>query len=294
MPMAFIDGISTRYETVGAGPPLLMFSPGGFNATLDTWTSLGAYARTKPLDHLSRKYRCVIFDRRETGQSGGRVEQITWADYAAQGRGLLEHLGMDRALIMGGCMGCCPAVAFGVKYPQATLGMILYWPVGGPKYRINSHRRFAEHLAYVHEHGLEQVVALVTREAKPFGADPRGGPWASVIGRDPDFAAAFARQDPEVYRLIVAGMARTLFDRDTAPGAEPEDMLALKIPTLIIPGNDASHATSAARYLEECLPGSEYWDVPGAGQTEELCAARLLEFIDGAASRRAAHGSASP
>ena len=60
-------------------------------------------------------------------------------------------------------------------------------------------------------------------------------------------------------------MARTLFDRDTAPGAEPEDLLRLDIPALVVPGHDAAHATSAARYLEECLPRSDYWDVPVGG-----------------------------
>jgi hypothetical protein len=78
---------------------------------------------------------------------------------------------------------------------------------------------------------------------------------------------------------MVAGTARTLFDRDTAPGAEPEDLLRLDIPALIVPGRDAAHATSAARYLEECLPKSEYWDVPVAGQTEDATSARALEFL---------------
>ena len=63
-------------------------------------------------------------------------------------------------------------------------------------------------------------------------------------------------------------MGRALFDRDTSPGAEPEDLLRLDIPTLIIPGHDASHATSAARYLEECLPGAQYWDIPADEQKE--------------------------
>ena len=76
-------------------------------------------------------------------------------------------------------------------------------------------------------------------------------------------------------------MARTLFDRDTAPGAEPEDLLRLDIPALVIPGHDESHATSAARYFEECLPRSEYWDVPTDGQTEQTAPARMLEFLEG-------------
>jgi len=262
-----------------------MFSPGGFDASLEKWSTLGVYARTKLLDGLSGKYSCIIFDRRECGESGGRVERVTWSHFAAQGKALLEHLNIERAHLMGGCMGCGPVAAFAVAYPHATLSMVLYWPVGGARYRINGHQRFAEHLAYVQQHDLKQVVRLVTEEGKPFNADPRGGPWASVIRHDRAFADSFIRQDVDAYKLIVAGMARTLLDRDTAPGAEPEDLLRLDIPALIVPGRDTSHATSAARYLEECLPRSEYWDVPVSGQTEESAPSRVLQFLDAPASR---------
>ena len=280
MATAIIDGITTRYEVQGSGPPLIMYAPGGFNAIVETWSTQGVYAKIKLLDHLPKKFTCILFDRRECGQSGGRVERVTWAHYVAQGKGLLDHLGVARAHIMGGCMGCCSVTAFAVAYPQATLSMVLYWPVGGAKYRISSHQRFAEHLAFVQQNGLAAVVALVGKDGKTFGADPRGGPWASVIKHDDAFAAAYAKQNVDRYRLIVAGMGRTLFDRDTAPGAEPEDLLRLDIPAFIVPGQDAAHATSAARYLEECLPRAEYWDVPVAGQTEDTIPARLLQFLE--------------
>jgi pimeloyl-ACP methyl ester carboxylesterase len=277
---AVIDGISTRYEVAGSGAPVLMFSPGGFDATLEKWKTQSIYAQIKPLDHLSSKYMCIAFDRRESGESGGRVEHITWAHYVAQGKGLLEHLGIQRSHIMGACMGCSPALAFGVAYPGATSSLVLYWPVGGAVYRINGQQRFADHLAYVQQHGLEGVVSLVTAEGKTFNQDPRGGLWASVIRRDAVFAHSYARQDAERYRRLVTATVATLFDRDTAPGAEPEDLLSLDIPALVVPGRDKSHATSAARYLEECLPRSEYWDVAVADQTEKTAPARLLEFLN--------------
>ena len=50
------------------------------------------------------------------------------------------------------------------------------------------------------------------------------------------------------------------------------------------PGRDASHATSAARYLEECLLRAEYWDVPVAGQTEASAPARIMEFLENASA----------
>jgi len=257
-----------------------MYAPGGFDATVEKWSAQGVYGRIKLLEHLPKKYTCIVFDRRECGRSGGRVERITWAHYVAQGKGLLDHLNIPRAHIMGACMGCCPVAAFGVAHPQATLSMILHWPVGGAKYRIKAQQRFADHLAYVRQYGLQQVISLVAKENKTFNADPRGGPWASVIGHDRVFAESYARQDIERYKLVVEGMCRALIDRDTAPGAEPEDLLRLDIPALVVPGRDESHATSAARYLEECLPRAEYWDVLPAGQTESTTPARVLQFLD--------------
>jgi len=282
MPFANIDGIATRYEEYGEGPPLLLFSPGGFDARVEQWSALGVYKRIQPLDHLSKHFRCIAFDRRENGQSGGRVERVGWADFVRQGVGLLDHLGIEKAHIMGGCMGCCPAARMAVDHPDRVMGAILFWPVGGAAYRINAFQRFARHMAFVEENGLQAVVDLVRSHDKNFSADPRGGPWGQPIRNDQGFAKRYAAMDPRDYLLIVTGMVRTLFDRDTAPGAEPEDLMRLRLPTLIVPGADAAHATSAARYLGECIPGSDYWDIPVAEQTEDVVPARLIAFLQSA------------
>ena len=274
-----IDGIDTRYEVQGSGPPLLMFSPGGFDATLEKWSTLGVYAKTKMMATLVANYRCILFDRRETGQSGGRIERISWSHYAAQGRGLLDHLGITRAHLMGGCMGCAPVLAFAAAYPARVDRLVLVWPVGGARYRINGQLRFAQHLAFVQQEGLAAVLALAQAGSKSFSEDPRGGPWVSVLRRDAAFAAAFVAMDVERYKLALTGTARALLDRDTAPGAEPEELMQLDIPALVVPGRDASHATSAARYLQECLPRSEYWDIAPDEQTEHKLPQRLLQFL---------------
>ena len=282
MASVVIDGIETRYEVRGSGEPLLMFSPGGFDATLEKWSSLGVYGKTKMLEPLAERFQCILFDRRETGASGGRVERITWQHYVAQGKGLLEHLGHMKAHLMGGCMGCSPVAALAAAHPEMVRSMVLYWPVGGAKYRINGQQRFTQHLAFVQQEGLAAVVALARAGSKSFGEDPRGGPWVSVLRRDFAFAADYEKQDLERYKLAVLGTMRALLDRDTAPGAEPEDMLRLDIPALVVPGQDASHATSAARYFQECLPRSEYWDIAPADQTEANVPARLVDFLSAA------------
>lgn len=279
MPFANCDGINTRYEITGSGPPLLLFSPGGFNATLEQWSALGIYKKILPLDWLSQHCTCIAFDRRECGQSGGRVERVTFAHFVRQAVALLDHLKIGKAHLMGGCMGCSPVAAFAVMHPQRVESMVLWWPVGGPKYRMSSHMRMAQHLGFVQAEGMQGVVDLVSESGKPFNADPRGGPWASVIKADAGFAKTYAAMDVEDYKLVVQGMARTMFDRDTAPGAEPEDMMRLTIPALIVPGNDAFHATSAARYLQECLPNSDYWDMPVDAQTTQASSAKVLGFL---------------
>ena len=157
--------------------------------------------------------------------------------------------------------------------------MVLYSPAGGARYRITQHARFARHLPTSPNGPRLTVVDLARSSDQGFSAGPAGRPVGELLRSDPAFADGYAAVDPERYETIVAGMARLLFDRDTVPGPEPEDLLALDLPALIVPGQDASHAPSAARYLQECLPRAEYWDVPVSEQTAETAPARVLEFL---------------
>src|SRR5262249_16159856 len=101
---------------------------------------------------------------------------------------------------------------------------------------------------------------------------------ACVIVGAPAFADAFQAQALDRYLGIVAASGHTLFDRETPPGAEPEELLAMKVPALIIPGDDPAHAASSAYYLREMLPQPELWPVMPPEQTAERVRDRILEF----------------
>jgi pimeloyl-ACP methyl ester carboxylesterase len=277
MPVATLDGIETYYESHGAGSPILMCAPGGFDATVDKWRVAGAWTGIDAIKALAAEHTVIVYDRRECGQSGGRIERLSWASYTKQGKTLLDHLKMDSAWIMGGCMGCSVALAFGVHYPKVTRGLLLHWPVGGYRWKVNSRDRFVRHLNFTKQNGLKGVVERA-QSGKSFWMDPEAGPWASVIARDKEFAERFAGQDPERYLGIIATSGQSLFDRDTAPGAEPEEVMGIKTPALIIPGDDPSHATSGAHYLRELLPKPEFWNVMPPEQTTQKICDRILEY----------------
>jgi pimeloyl-ACP methyl ester carboxylesterase len=278
MSIATIDGLEVRYETFGSGAPLLMFAPGGFDATIEKWRTASAWTGIDALDALGSQLTLIAYDRRESGQSGGRVERLDWRTYARQAKALLDQLEIDSAFILGGCMGCSVALAFAVSYPESTRALLLHWPVGGFRWKTACLERFRRHYNFAKDNGLAAVVER-GRVGKSFWTDPEAGPWASVIARDKSFAEGFTRQNLDRYLAIVAVSGRNLFDRDTAPGAEPEELMGTSMPALIIPGDDSSHATSAAHYLRELLPKTSFWNVLPPQQTTRNVCERLLQFV---------------
>jgi pimeloyl-ACP methyl ester carboxylesterase len=277
MSLAMVEGLEVYYETRGSGAPLLMLAPGGFDATIDKWSAASAWKGIDALEKLASEFRLIVYDRREAGRSGGRVEKLRWDLYARQAKGLLDHLKIDSAFILGGCMGCSVALAFAVCFPESTRALLLHWPVGGYRWKANSGKRFARHTAFLQEKGLAGIVERA-KETRSYWQDPASGPWAPCIARDDNFARAFGSQDQDRYLGIVEASGRVLFDRDTATGAEPEEILGIKAPALIVPGDDPSHATSAAHYLRECLPDAEFWNVMPPEQSTEGVCNRILEF----------------
>ena len=114
------------------------------------------------------------------------------------------------------------------KWPQMVDRLVLYWPVGGAKYRIQGQARFNEHAAYVQQHGLAGVVKLAGESDKSFGADPRRGPWVSVLRRDRAKKTGTAELGPSPRNVDVnsrgeRGMRRTILiaRRDRSPASGP-------------------------------------------------------------------------
>ena len=71
MATATIDGISTRYEVVGSGEPLLMYSPGGFDATIEKWSTQGIYAQIKFWTNFPRNTVVLsLTDEKQGNQAG--------------------------------------------------------------------------------------------------------------------------------------------------------------------------------------------------------------------------------
>jgi hypothetical protein len=84
MTTATIDGLEVSYEMRGSGPALLMLAPGGFDATMEKWTTAGVWKGMRPLDTLASDFTLIAYDSRESGHSGGRVEKLSWALFADQ------------------------------------------------------------------------------------------------------------------------------------------------------------------------------------------------------------------
>jgi pimeloyl-ACP methyl ester carboxylesterase len=277
MSIAIIDGLETNYEVLGSGPPLLMFAPGAFDATMDKWTNTRAWREVNAVDVLAEQCTVILYDRRESGESGGRVERLRWGLFARQAKGLLDALNIESAFLMGGCMGCSVAVAFAVDYPEATRGLVLHWPTGGYRWRANMLAKFRQHTEFVKAMGFDGVIGKA-RAGETFWTGSDAGPWGSAINREEGLAEQFRSQDMDRYLGIVATTGPDLYDRDTVPGCTAEEAMGIKAPALIIPGDDPSHATSGAHYLRECLPYPEFWDLMPLDQHAQSNCDKILEF----------------
>ncbi|MEX2236483.1 MAG: alpha/beta hydrolase [Dehalococcoidia bacterium] len=282
MANATLNGISIHYEVFGPadGTPIILCAPGGFDSTIEKWRTAGVWPEADPLDALpAAGYRVVAYDRRESGESGGRFEALSWDLYAHEIDGVRRELSLGKVWLLGGCMGCSAAFSYAVRYPDNVAGLLLHWPIGGEAFY--DHARdvwFGSAIAHAREQGMTAVVELA-REKGSMMADVKAGPWAPVIARDEAFAEMMASLEPETYIEALERTRDNLFPRDhEAPGAEPEQLRALDVPVFIAPGDDPFHAPSAAAYLAEQLPRAESW-VPRLQQDGKGLIAEMLSFL---------------
>jgi len=282
VPFATINGIKIHYLIQGSGPALLMFAPGGFGSVMSRWTAAGGKREWQEMDGLaalSRHFRTIAYDRREAGESGGRIEPLNWDLYVQEARGLLDLAGAQQAIILGSCMGAALALAFAVRHPTVCRGLYLHWPVGGYRWMMKGHTFFKRHIEFVRANGFEAVVKRAP-QGRSFWYDPEIGPWGPPTIVDSALAALLASQDFGQYINICERSRDALFNDTMPSGASGAEIAEIRIPAFIQSGNDSSHAHSAAWALKELMPQAELWDVLPPHQNGQNTLEQILDFAN--------------
>ncbi|HEY4404501.1 MAG TPA: alpha/beta hydrolase [Xanthobacteraceae bacterium] len=121
--------VRIRYEEAGSGFPLLLIPGGGLNSTI-AGMSTGPF---NPIDEFKAEYRCIVSDLRNAtgGQSTGPLESDRpWDSYTDDQLGLLDHLGVDKFMVMGFCIGGPLVWNLLRRAPDRVVAAVLAQPSG--------------------------------------------------------------------------------------------------------------------------------------------------------------------
>jgi len=99
-------GVRIHFEEAGSGFPLLLIAGGGLNSTI---TGLkGSSHPFNAIEEFKAEYRCIASDLRNAnaGQSTGPLEtDRPWDAYTDDHLGLMDHLGINKFMVLGFCIG---------------------------------------------------------------------------------------------------------------------------------------------------------------------------------------------
>jgi pimeloyl-ACP methyl ester carboxylesterase len=98
--------VRIHYEVEGKGFPLLFISGGGLSNS--TIAGLKRGDPFNPIDEFKNEFRCVSMDQRNAvaGSSTGPLEvDRPWDSYTDDQLGLMDHLRIDKFMVLGFCIG---------------------------------------------------------------------------------------------------------------------------------------------------------------------------------------------
>lgn len=261
MPFLNIRGVNINYEVIGDSGPWLALTTGGRRG----------YAEFVPFAHkiAAEGFRVVLHDRRNTGASdvliaGEEGEEVLCTDDLVL---LLEHLNALPAFIGGTSSGARMSMLVYQRHPKAVRGLLLMRITGGDfaAGRLPD-MYYGQFIRAAKEGGMKAVCATEQYQER--------------IKANPANLARLMAMNPEDYIHVMSHWLNIFLQGPRKPvlGMTEQDLRSIAVSTIIVPGNDKTHASSNGRAAAELIPGSELYCLPMEDQDVPL-----LPFSDWAA-----------
>jgi pimeloyl-ACP methyl ester carboxylesterase len=261
------DGVKLYYEEAGSGTPLLFIHE--FAGDCRSWEP--------QMRFFARYFRCVAYNARgfPPSEVPGDAERYSQAHARDDAVAVLDHLGFDRAHIVGLSMGGFAALHVGIACPQRARSLV----IAGCGYGAAPDKREAfqaecEAAAASFEANWTEAAAryaLGPTRVQLQNKDPRG--WS-------EFARQLAEHSPKGQALTMRGVQK----RRASLWELVEGMKRIDVPTLIVTGDEDDPCLEPALLMKRSIATSGLVVLPYSGHTINLEEPQafnqaLLEFL---------------
>ena len=237
MPIANVNGIKVHYQQKGEGPDVVLVH--GVTSSLAMW-----YMYVLP--GLTDGFRVTIYDLRGHGRSGLTPTGYTSADMAEDLHALLDHLGIEKASLIGHSFGGSVVLHFAVMYPERVQALM---PLDVSVQSLRHLRRLEDWPGWTL---WKEQLAEFGISADGFTDDPE-----RVIRKSFEIPVQFGLRKGEQRntKRLMKLLDETTVVQDFRDPSDltPERLAQIQAPTLLIYG-ETSPYLKIGEYLQENLP----------------------------------------
>jgi pimeloyl-ACP methyl ester carboxylesterase len=245
MPFLNVRGVNINYEIIGDTGPWLALTTGGRRGYAEFITFAHKIA--------AHGFRVLLHDRRNTGASdviieGEEGEEELAADDLVL---LLEHLNALPAFIGGTSSGARMSMLLYLRHPQVVRGLLLMRITGGDFAAGRLPEMYYGQFIRAAKDGGMQAVCATEQYQERIKANP--------ANRDRLMA-----MDPAHYIRVMSHWLDIFLQGPRKPvlGMTETELRSIGVPTMVVPGNDNTHASANGRAAAAWIPGSVLFELP--------------------------------